>query len=301
MSRIVLVGADGQLGFELLRALAPLGEVVPTTVSGRLGGGAPCLALDMATPGAAAALVAEQQPAVVVNAAAYTAVDKAEDETALARRINAEAVAELAKACLRIDARLIHYSTDYVFDGREHRPQRELDRASPLNVYGWTKLDGEHAIAASGVHYQIFRTAWVYAARGNNFLRTMLRLAAERDELRVVADQVGSPTPARWLAGLTALVLARADAPAGLWHAVAGGQTSWHGLAEAIVEDAVAAGLLRHRPRVVPIATADYPTLARRPAYSCLDCGRLDRDFGLRLPPWRQGVREVVAELVGMA
>lgn len=299
MVRILLIGADGQLGFELQRALAPLGEVLPSTQSGRLVGEGSGLALDLTAPGAVAAMIAEQRPDAVVNAAAYTAVDRAEDEPALARRINAEAVAEIARACAAVDARLVHYSTDYVFDGSGERPWREDDQPAPLNVYGQTKLEGERAVADSGARYQIFRTAWVYASRGHNFLRTMLRLAAERDELRVVADQFGSPTPARWLAGVTALALARPEAPSGLWHAVADGQTSWHGFASAIVADAVRSGVLTRAPKVVPIATADFPTRARRPEHSVLDCSALAREFGLKLPDWRQGVREVVAELAG--
>lgn len=299
MTRLLLVGADGQLGFELYRTLAPLGEVLPATQSGRLSGGGRAIALDLAQPGKAAAVVGDLRPGVVINAAAYTAVDRAEDEPGLARRINAEAVAELGEACARLGARLVHYSTDYVFTGDRERPYREDDPPAPLGVYGQTKLEGERAVAASGARHLVFRTAWVYAARGHNFLRTMLRLASEREELRVVADQVGSPTPARWLAALTALALGRPEFPEGLWHAVAAGSTSWHGFAEAIVEDARAAGLLAHAPRVVSIATADFPTRARRPAHSVLDCSALARATGLALPDWRQGVREVVAELAG--
>ena len=292
MKRILLIGADGQLGFELLRALAPLGLVLPTTVAGRTG-----RALDLAQPGAATEAVAELRPDIVVNAAAYTAVDRAEDEPDLARRINAEAVAELAEVCCRVGARLVHYSTDYVFPGEDACARNESDPAAPINVYGRTKHEGERAIIASGAEHLIFRTAWVYAARGHNFLRTMLRLARDRDQLRVVADQIGSPTPARWLATVTALALARPPAGSGLWHVVASGRTSWHGFAEAIVAEAVAAGLLARTPQVVAIASADFPTRARRPPHSALDCAALARDFGLVLPDWREGVRQVIAEL----
>lgn len=297
MSRILLVGADGQLGFELLRALAPLGLVMPATLSGRLPGGASCFALDLSQPGSAGNAVRELRPTIVVNAAAYTAVDRAEDDVALARRINAEAVAELAEACVEVQARIVHYSTDYVFPGDREAAYTEGDSPAPLSVYGQTKREGELAVIDSTANHLIFRTAWVYAARGHNFLRTMLKLAAERSELKVVADQIGSPTPARWLATTTALALARADQPSGLWHVVASGATNWHGFAQAIIEDAAAAGLLTRVPDVVPIATSDFPTRARRPAHSVLDCSALEADFGLNLPDWREGVRQVVAEL----
>lgn len=296
--KCLLVGADGQLGFELSRALAPFGELACTTLTGRAPGGVACEALDLSDASQVAALAARHRPDLIVNAAAYTAVDRAEDEPALSRAINADAVAVLARYCADNGARLVHYSTDYVFDGAATRPYREDDATAPLGVYGRTKLDGEDAVRASGCAHMIFRTAWVYAARGHNFLRTMLRLAAERDELRVVADQVGSPTPARWLAQVTALALAQGKGIDGTWHVVADGETSWHGFAAAIVEDAVAAGLLERAPLVTPIATADFPTRARRPAYSRLDTGKLARDFGLRLPDWREGVRQVLGELV---
>jgi len=299
VSRILLGGADGQLGFELLRALAPLGLVMPATLSGQLPGGGSCLALDLSRPGAAGNAVRELRPTIVVNAAAYTAVDRAEDDVALARRINAEAVAELAEACVEVQARIVHYSTDYVFPGDREAAYAEGDSPAPLSVYGQTKREGELAVIDSTANHLIFRTAWVYAARGHNFLRTMLKLAAERSELKVVADQIGSPTPARWLATTTALALARADQPSGLWHVVASGSTNWHGFAQAIIEDAAAAGLLTHVPDVVPIATSDFPTRARRPAHSVLDCSALKADFGLSLPDWREGVRQVVAELAG--
>ncbi len=297
MNRILLVGADGQLGFELLRALAPLGLVMPATLSGRLPGGASCFALDLSQPGSAGNAVRELRPTIVVNAAAYTAVDRAEDDVALARRINAEAVAELAEACVEVQARIVHYSTDYVFPGDRDAAYTEGDSPAPLSVYGQTKREGELAVIDSTANHLIFRTAWVYAARGHNFLRTMLKLAAERSELRVVADQIGSPTPARWLATTTALALSRSDRPSGLWHAVASGYTSWHGFAQAIIEDAAAAGLLTRVPDVLPIATSDFPTRAQRPAHSVLDCSALEADFGLNLPDWREGVRHVVAEL----
>jgi dTDP-4-dehydrorhamnose reductase len=295
--RILLFGASGQVGRELRRSLAPIGEVVATTRSGTLDDGSPCERADLGEPEALGGIVHALAPDVVVNAAAYTAVDRAEDEPELAERINARAPAMIADACARRDIALVHYSTDYVFDGTSTRPYREDDATAPLGVYGRTKLAGEQAIVASGCRHMIFRTAWVYAAHGGNFLRTMLRLARERDELRVVADQVGTPTPAALIADITADALRAASARSGLWHLTAAGQTSWHGFASRIVEKAHASGLLATRPAVVPIATADYPTRARRPAYSCLDTGRLRADFGVEIPEWSAGLDRVLAEL----
>src|SRR5690606_31417707 len=183
----------------------------------------------------------------------------------------------------------------YLFDGSGTRPYREDDPVAPLGVYGESKLAGERAVQGSGARHMVFRTAWVYADRGRNFMLTMLRLAAERDELRVVADQVGSPTPAALIADVTATVLARPFAGSGLWHLTAGGETSWHGFASAIVARAHAIGRIPRMPRVVPIATADYPTPARRPAYSRLDCSRLERDFGIVPPDWAQALQAVLA------
>jgi dTDP-4-dehydrorhamnose reductase len=302
--KLLLLGANGQVGFELQRALAPLGELVCATRSGTLPGGGACARADLADVDSLDALLGDERPDVVVNAAAYTAVDRAEDDADAARLANAEGPAQLARWCHQRDALLVHYSTDYVFDGSARRPYRENDPAAPLGVYGQGKFDGEEAIRASGARHMIFRTAWVYAARGQNFLRTMLRLGRERDQLRVVADQVGAPTPARWIAGATALALARLPARAepsrlGLFHLTAAGETSWHGFATAAFEDALSAGLMPRVPAVEPIATSEYPTRARRPAYSRLDGRRLYDAFGLRLPDWRRGVTEVIAELAG--
>jgi dTDP-4-dehydrorhamnose reductase len=299
--RILLLGAGGQLGFELQRALAPLGELHAASRDGGLPGGGRGIAVDLDQPATLAAALDAVAPDCIVNAAAYTAVDRAEQAPADAQRANADAPAALARWCAGRGALLVHYSTDYVFDGRGSVPWREHDATAPLGAYGRSKLAGEQAIAASGCRHLILRTAWVYAARGQNFLRTMLRLGAEREAVQVVADQIGAPTPARWLAAATTALLAggrwREDAAAGVFHVAAAGQTSWHGFAEAIFTDAVRAGLLSRAPRVEPIATADYPTPARRPAYSVLDCGRLADCHGLRLPDWRAGVSEVVAEL----
>jgi dTDP-4-dehydrorhamnose reductase len=294
---ILLFGAEGQVGFELLRSLSAQAEVIATSRSGRLPGGDVGVVADFAVPGQAAALVRTWRPRTVVNAAAYTAVDKAEDEPTLAQRINAEAVAEIAAACAGIGSTLLHYSTDYVFPGDDPRPRREDDPVAPLGVYGRSKLDGEAAIRASGCRHIILRTAWVYAARGKNFLRTMLRLAGEREAVQVVEDQIGSPTPARWLADVSALILRAPGEACGTWHASAEGQCSWHDFAEAIMVDAQAAGVLERVPRVLGIATSEYPTKARRPAWSRLDCSRLYADFAIAPLPWRQGLRQVLGQL----
>lgn len=297
---ILLLGANGQVGFELVRAFAPLGHLECTTRSGRLPGLARCHALDIADADAVVALVERLRPRVVVNAAAYTAVDRAEDEPELAFKVNAEAVGALAAACARRQAWLLHYSTDYVFPGDTSRPWQEEDPTAPLGVYGASKRAGELAVQASGCAHFILRTAWVYAARGQNFLRTMLRLARERPQLSVVADQRGAPTPARWIASATAALLARTDleVPVGeLLHLTAAGECSWHDFASAIFEEAVAAGLIASAPEVRAIGTADYPTKAKRPAYSRLDNTRLQQRHGLVLPDWRIGLQQVIAEL----
>ncbi|CAN5592827.1 dTDP-4-dehydrorhamnose reductase [soil metagenome] len=293
--KILLFGANGQVGHELRRSLAPLAEVVCTTRTGLVADGSACEAADFDRPADLPGLVARIAPDVVVNAAAYTAVDRAEDEPEAAFRANAEAPGAIAAACATRDIRLLHYSTDYVFDGTATRPYREDDLTSPLGVYGASKLAGEQAIQASGARHMIFRTAWVYAAHGNNFLKTMLRLARERDELRVVVDQVGTPTPASLIAEVTAVAVSKPPMHSGLWHLTAAGSTTWHGFAEAIFTRAVAAGLLPKAPRVLPISSADYPTRARRPAYSCLDTTRLRDDFAIALPEWELVLAEVLA------
>ncbi len=291
--KILLFGANGQVGHELRRSLAPLGELVVTTRSGTLDDGVAslrCEPADFDAPDALPALIERIAPDIVVNAAAYTAVDRAESDREAAFRANAAAPQRIAEACAARDALLVHYSTDYVFDGSGTRPYREDDPTSPLGVYGESKLAGEDAIRASGARHLIFRTAWVYASHGKNFMRTMLRLAAERDELRVVADQIGTPTPAALIADVTATVLARPFVRSGLWHLTAAGETTWHGFAEAIVSAAHAQGNLARKPRVVPIATLDYPTPAKRPAYSRLDLARIEADFAIVLPDWRAGL-----------
>ena len=295
--KILLLGADGQLGYELHRAFAPLGQLLPYTYSGKLAGRQACGQVDFLQVGSVDALVREHQPGLVLNAVAHTAVDRAEDEPDNSRRINADAVAELADACKRAGATLVHYSTDYVFDGKGKRPIREDDPTGPINVYGSSKLAGEEAIRASGVRHRILRTAWVYGARGQNFLRTALRLAPERDELRIVNDQFGSPTPARWLASATALVQSCQPEAQGTWHVVADGQCSWHEFAQAIYGEALVAGVIQRAPKLIGIPSSEYPTKARRPAYSRLDTTKFEKDFGLKLPDWRVGLREVIGEI----
>lgn len=305
--KILLLGANGQVGFELRRALASLGEIVAATRNGELTGGKPCAIADLADLDSLASALDAVRADVIVNAAAYTAVDRAEDEPELADCINHRALGEIGAWAARHGARVVHFSTDYVFDGTAARPYREDDPTAPLGVYGATKLAGEHALRASGAPHLIFRTAWVYAARGHNFLRTMLRVAGERDELRVVADQIGAPTPARWIAYASADALAQWHAadPAqssrlsGIYNLVASGQCSWYEFANAIMRDAQTRGLLTRVPQVVPIGSADYPTRARRPAYSVLDCTRLENAFGLQLPDWRDGLQAVLDEIAG--
>ena len=296
MKRILLLGANGQLGTELRRSLVPLGEIVAATLSGRIDD-AECEAADFADPQSLQPLVERVAPDIVVNAAAHTAVDRAEQERDLAFAINAEAPDVLARACAARGARLVHYSTDYVFDGGGTRPYREDDPTSPLGVYGHSKRAGELAVLGGSARHLLFRTAWVYAAHSHNFLRTMLRVGAERDELRVVADQVGTPTPAALIADVTARALQGDPERSGVWHLTPTGQTSWHGFAEAIFEGAVARGLLARRPKVEAITTADFPTPATRPAYSVLDCTALQRDFGIQLPDWREGLAQTLDRL----
>ncbi|MCM2288720.1 MAG: dTDP-4-dehydrorhamnose reductase [Sulfuritalea sp.] len=284
--KILLTGAAGQLGRELKRSLACIGDVVACDRR----------QLDLADADALCATVRTTAPTVIVNAAAYTAVDKAEAEPAAADAINAVAPGILAEEAKRLGALLIHYSTDYVFDGTKATAYTEDDSPAPLSAYGRSKLAGELAIAASGARHLIFRTSWVYGLHGANFMKTMLRLGRERDELRVVDDQIGAPTWTRHLADVTALVLARKETPDGLYHLAAAGETSWHGYAEAIFAEAERNGLIAKSPVVHRIASADYPLPAARPANSRLDCARFRRDFNLSLPDWRIGLADCLAD-----
>jgi len=290
MRPLLITGATGQVGWELHRSLALLG---PLLTPDRL-------ALDLARPETVAPYLRALRPRIVVNPAAYTAVDKAESEPALAQAINADSVAELARACREIDALLVHYSTDYVFDGGQSRPYAVDDAPHPVSVYGRSKLAGEQAIAAAGCRHLTLRTSWVYGGRGKNFLLTMLRLARERDRLRVVADQFGAPTWSRLLADVTAQLLARIPAggvpPATLLHVSGAGRTSWHGFASAIVEQGAALGLCRAVP-VEAITTADYPTPAARPAHSTLAHTAIEQAYGLKLPDWETSLRQCLQDL----
>lgn len=301
--KILLIGADGQVGFELQRSLAPLGRVVATTRSGRLPGGASCRALDLGDFDALRAAVLDERPDWILNAAAWTRVDDAETESEAAFRINGHAPGVLGAAAASVGARVLHYSTDYVFAGHGHRPWREDDPTDPINAYGRSKLEGESQLRAALPAHLVLRVAWVYAARGRNFLRTMLRLAAEREELRVVDDQIGAPTPARWIAEASAHVVARLgfaggeDRRYGTWHLAPAGTTSWHGFASAIVARAAASGLLARAPRVVAVASREFPTPARRPAWSVLDATALREAFGLALPDWSNGLDAVLGEI----
>jgi len=296
--KILLFGCNGQVGWELQRSLAPLCALVALDFDSK------DFAADFSRPQELAASVRAVRPDVIVNAAAHTAVDKAESEPDLAHTINAEAPGVLAREAAASNIWLVHYSTDYVFDGSGTRPWREDDPTGPLSVYGRTKLDGEQRIRASGCRHLILRTSWVYAARGGNFARTMLKLAAERDELRVIDDQIGAPTGADLLADVTAHAL-RAAMPkpelAGTYHAVAAGETSWHGYAQTVIEWARARSLPVRvaADRIVAVSSSAYPTPARRPLNSRLDTQRLQRTFGLTMPPWQPGVLRMLAEVHG--
>ncbi|MGH8235167.1 MAG: dTDP-4-dehydrorhamnose reductase [Rhodanobacteraceae bacterium] len=282
-------------------------EIIPATRDGELEDGRPCERIDLADPDGLRNALDRIRPDFIVNAAAYTAVDRAEDEEALAMRINGEAVGVLGSWAAQNGARVVHYSTDYVFDGDATRPYREDDATHPVSAYGRSKLAGEIALRDSGARHLIFRTGWVYAARGHNFLRTMLRLGAERDELRVVEDQFGAPTASRLIADVTAHAIARwfdanatqhgSTPPDGTYHLVAAGETSWCGFARAIFERAQRAGLLARTPHVTAIRTADYPTRAKRPAFSVLDTSKLRATFEMVLPDWQAGLAGVIDEI----
>ena len=293
MTTILLTGATGQVGWELARELAPLGKLVVPERS----------LCDLARPETLSALVDAVRPNVIVNAAAYTAVDKAETELALAMAINADAPGELAAAARRHGALMVHYSTDYIFDGRKATAYDEDDLPNPLSNYGRSKLAGEVAVRGAAGDYLIFRTSWVYAARGNNFLCTILRLAGERDALRIVADQWGAPTPASLIANTTAVVLGhdldrrqRGEFESGTFQLTASGRTTWHGFATAIVMGAREQGRVLRCRDIVPISTAEYPLPAARPANSSLSCRRLEARYGVKLLSWESGLAQVLEE-----
>ena len=302
--KILLFGKNGQVGWELQRSLAPLGELIALDRHGA------DLCGDLDNLQGLASTVQRVRPDVIVNAAAYTAVDQAESEPALARTLNALAPGVLAQEAARLGAWLVHYSTDYVFDGSGRRPWTETDTPAPLNVYGQTKLEGEQLIQAACPRHLIFRTSWVYAARGGNFAKTMLRLAQERDHLSVIDDQLGAPTGAELLADVTAHAIRRVlqhPQAAGLYHLAASGETTWCGYANYVLahveyeHSAIknAANGLSLKTRVAtPIPSSAYPTAARRPLNSRLDTGKLQTTFGLSLPPWQQGVARMLAETI---
>ena len=295
---ILLLGKNGQVGWELHRSLAPLGPLIALDRQGADG-----LCGDLADSAGLAATVRALQPSVIVNAAAYTAVDRAEGEADLAQRINAEAPAVLAREAAACGALLVHYSTDYVFDGSGDQPWTEDAPTGPLGVYGATKLAGEQAIVQAGGAHLILRTSWVYAARGGNFARTMLRLAQERDRLTVIDDQWGAPTGAELIADVTAHAVAQTrqqPSKAGLYHLAAAGETNWNSYAKYVLAQANQAqpAIKIRATEVVPIATSAYPTPARRPHNSRLDTRKLQATFGLQLPPWQDGVRRLLAEIL---
>jgi dTDP-4-dehydrorhamnose reductase len=289
--KILVTGRNGQVGWELRRALAPLGQVIAPDRG----------ELDLADADSIRQAVRHVGPDLIVNAGAYTAVDKAEQEPELAMAVNGTAPGVLAEEAKRLGATIIHYSTDYVFDGNKGAPYEEIDAPNPQGVYGASKLAGERAVAAADAPHLTLRTSWVYGLRGRNFLLTMLRLAGERDELRVVDDQIGAPTWSRMIAEATAAIVAQGRAHGGiahllaerggLYHLTAGGQISWFGFAGAIVAQAP------KKPRMTPIPTAEYPLPAKRPAYSVMSSARLERAFGIALPHWRDSLALCMQDL----
>jgi dTDP-4-dehydrorhamnose reductase len=305
--KLLLLGGNGQLGRSFVEqgGLAARGELVVATRDGHRFDDGAAEAADLAAPETLPALLDRIQPDVIVNTAAYTAVDRAEQEEALAHRVNGEAVGVLGRWAAAHSALVVHYSTDYVFDGSATAPYPVDAHTAPLGAYGRSKLAGEAALRDSGAAHLIFRTAWVYAPHGHNFLRTMLRLGGERDTLNVVADQHGAPTStdvivAGTLAALDAWLPATADARAqmeGIHHLVASGHTTWHGFAQAIFDEAVPAGLLTRAPAVNAIGTAQFPTPAQRPAWSVLDNRGMAQRFGYTPPDWREALRPVIAAL----
>jgi dTDP-4-dehydrorhamnose reductase len=286
--KLLITGKDGQVGFELQQSLAPLGEVIALSRAD----------FDLSRPDELRDKVRAIKPDWIVNAAAYTAVDKAEQEEALATVINGDAPGILAEEARRIGAGFVHYSTDYVFDGTRKEAYVETDPTNPLGAYGRSKLVGEQRVTAIGGRAWIFRTSWVYAPRGKNFMLTILRLAKERPRLRVVADQFGAPTTAALIAETTAAFISKKPdaSTAGIYHLTAGGRTSWHGFAEAIVAGGAARGLCNDVP-IDPITTAEYPLPAKRPGNSVMNSARLARDLGAPLPSWQLGLAACIDDI----
>jgi len=307
--RILLLGGAGLLGRELAVSLAPLGELHVATREGRVPAGLKALSVDLDLPVRLREVVREVRPHVLVNAAAFTAVDRAEDDPETAHRINAVAPGVLAEECLEQGTLMVHYSTDYVFSGESQRAWRETDPTVSINIYGHSKLGGEEAIRLAGCPHLIFRTGWVYGARGNNFLATMLRLAGERDTLEIVADQTGAPTWTRSLAAATNTVLSRLsespnpgealDGRGGTYHLAASGETTWCDYARHIFELAKANGLIGKIPEVSATTSQAFGAKARRPAYSVLDCSRVNQVFGIRMPAWQDSLARCLADMAG--
>ncbi|MFT3928999.1 MAG: dTDP-4-dehydrorhamnose reductase [Spongiibacteraceae bacterium] len=288
--RILLLGKNGQVGWELQRALAPLGQLIMHDRN----------TCDLADTKTLAQTIDATAPDIIVNAAAYTAVDRAEADADNAYRINTEAVGVMANFAAKQNALLVHYSTDYVFDGTNNLPYVETDTVNPLSVYGKSKYQGEQAIIASGCAHYIFRTSWVFATRGANFAKTMLRLAGTQEKLRVVSDQWGAPTSAALIADVTAHALHRQHmAPPGIYHLAAGGETNWHEYAKFVIERAATKGAAIKTTHIEPIATSDYPTPAARPMNSRMNCARLESTFNLLLPHWQHHVEHMLTELTG--
>ena len=310
MSTILLLGANGQLGRSFLeQSESAPGKLVAASRDGSRYDGGPAETADLSSPRSLLPLLDRLRPDIIINAAAYTAVDRAEQEEALATAVNGEAVDVIAHWAAAHHALVVHYSTDYVFDGHATTPYPVDAPTAPLGAYGRSKLAGEQALQSSGAAYLLLRTAWVYAPHGHNFLRTMLRLGAEREELRVVADQYGAPTSTDLIVQATLAALRawhRADtaeraAMQGVHHLVASGHTSWHGFASAIFEKAHARGLIARAPRVQPITTAEYPTPAQRPAWSVLDNQGFQQRFGYALADWQEGLDHVLDTLAKQA
>jgi len=288
--KILLTGANGQVGYELWRSLQYIGEVIPTTTTGTEINGMPTIALDLSNPADIEKKITAVQPDIICNAAAYTAVDDAENDQQSAFTINADAPAILAKFSVIYDAKLIHYSTDYVFSGNGSTPWKEDDPTDPQGVYAESKLIGEQAIIDSGCEHMIFRTAWVFSDRGHNFLQAMLRLGSEKDELNIVNDQIGSPTWASSIAMATALSLHKSDEN-GIFHMTSSGKTSWCGFARRIFSQAEKLGIIHQAPKINGIPSSQYPTPAKRPAYSVLDCKKLKNTFNITMPNWQTALQ----------
>jgi dTDP-4-dehydrorhamnose reductase len=310
--KILVIGGNGQLGFELQRALSLFGDVSITTRSSKCPAGYPCLHLDIADTDAIGALLDQLRPHVIVNAAAYTQVDRAETDTARAQLINRDAVAALAKKARELSAMLVHFSSDYVYSGENRLPWTERDPCVPASAYGSSKLGGDQAILDSECAHWIIRTQWLYAARGNNFLRTMMRLASEQlaqggaeiKPIRIVNDQFGAPTPVRWVAGTVAAMLSRwlqdltmpGQSRTGIYNLSARGQTDWHEFAEEVFHQAVMLDLLPQLPSFEAISTKAFAAAAPRPRFGVLSNSKIAREFDVRLPDWRDGVAQTLAE-----